>query len=113
MSAKCMWKKLEDSIIEQRKILHISIAEGISSINQSLWVNLWGFPGFNWIHCLYSHRKSNFRNETLQLFLLLKEVVSPIYWERDWFFNWDLHKKASEINEYLSNHRLKTIENKL
>ena len=42
MSAKCMWKNLEDSIIEQRKILHITDIS--SSINQSLWVNLWGFP---------------------------------------------------------------------
>lgn len=49
----------------------------------------------------------------IYLFLPLKEVVRPIYYKRDCFFNWDLHKRASKINEYFSNHRLKTIENKL
>lgn len=32
--------------------------------------------------------------------------------ERDWVLKRGAHKKASEVNEYLSKHRLKTIENK-
>lgn len=67
---------MKDSIIEQTKILHVTDIS--SSVNQSLWVNLWGFPGFNWIHCLYSHRKSNFRNENIviYLFLLWKKLLA-------------------------------------